>query len=96
MRRRARIDSNHNDIVEALRKFGASVQSLATIGSGCPDLLVGYCGHNFVFEVKDGTKKPSARRLTEDEKAWGILWRGVVHVVTSAEHAIEIIKICTY
>lgn len=41
MRRAARTDANQTAIVEALRKCGASVQSLAAVGKGVPDLLVG-------------------------------------------------------
>ena len=44
MRRAARTDSNHEEIVKALRAVGATVQSLAGVGHGVPDLLVGYQG----------------------------------------------------
>lgn len=39
MRRRAKVDSNHAEIVEALRAQGWEVISLAAIGGGVPDLL---------------------------------------------------------
>ncbi len=52
MRRAAKIDRNHVEIVAALRGVGASVQDLAAVGKGCPDLLVGYRGQNYVIEVK--------------------------------------------
>ena len=54
MRRAAKIDANHGDIVEALRGIGCSVLSLAPLGKGAPDLLVGYWGRNTILEVKDG------------------------------------------
>ena len=60
MRRAARIDRNQPEIVEALRKLGASVQPLHTVHDSVPDLLIGYQGRNFLLEVKDGTKPPSA------------------------------------
>jgi hypothetical protein len=41
MRRAAKIDANQPQIVEALRKAGATVHSLAAVGNGIPDLLVG-------------------------------------------------------
>lgn len=44
MRRAPKIDRNQPEIVEALRKAGAFVQSLAGVADGCPDLLVGYGG----------------------------------------------------
>ena len=40
MRRRARVDTNQHDIVDALRRTGWHVVSLASIGQGVPDLLV--------------------------------------------------------
>ena len=91
MRRAARTDDNHEAIVQALRQIGASVQSLATIGKGCPDLLVfsTFCGY-LLLEIKDGSKPPSARKLTEDEKRWHNAWKGPVYIVTSVEEALRI------
>jgi hypothetical protein len=83
MRRRARLDSNHADIVEALRAAGMSVQSLAALGSGAPDILVGFRGRNHLFEIKDGEKSPSRRALTADEEEWQKNWQGTVRTVTS-------------
>jgi hypothetical protein len=45
----------------ALRSAGATVQSLAGVGKGVPDLLVGFKGQTLLFEVKDGFKPPSKR-----------------------------------
>lgn len=53
MRRRARVDDNHAEIVDALRLAGWKVVSLATIGSGCPDLLCYRTGQPLrLLEVK--------------------------------------------
>jgi hypothetical protein len=89
-RRAAKVDSNHADIVKALRKVGAFVQSLATVGDGCLDLLVAYQGHWHVIEIKDGTKPPSQRRLTPDQVRWiSVLdTRAPVYVVKSVDEAI--------
>lgn len=89
MRRAARTDSNHAEIVEALRRAGASVQSLAAVGSGCPDLLVGHRGRNVLLEVKDGSKSPSRRKLTPDEHVWHARWNGQVVTVESVEQALK-------
>lgn len=92
--RAAKVDANQPEIVEALRKAGCFVQSLATVGKGCPDLMVGYGYKWFVMEVKDGKKIPSARKLTKDEQAWHDRARlfAPVHVVESVEQALEIVK----
>ena len=74
--RAARIDANHEQVVSALRVAGASVQSLAGVGKGVPDLLVGFQGKTLLMEVKDGRKTPSERRLSEDQVRWHGAWRG--------------------
>ena len=89
MRQRGRIDDNHIAIVKALRQVGCSVKSLAALGKGYPDLLVGRCGVNYLFEVKDGTKAPSRRRLTADEQRFRDLWSGQYAVVESPELAVS-------
>lgn len=88
MRRAAKIDDNQPEIVEAARRMGCSVQPLHSVGKGCPDLLVGISGINDLWEVKDGAKPPSARRLTPDQIEWHDAWRGHVQVVDSVEKAI--------
>lgn len=78
-----RLDDNQQDIVKALRKCCVSVQSLASVGKGCPDILVGFRGRNWLFEIKNPEQVPSKQRLTKDEELWHFGWRGRVHVVTS-------------
>jgi hypothetical protein len=87
-----RVDANQRAIVVALRDIGASVQSLATVGNGCPDILVGRDGQNWLFEIKDPTKPPSGRRLTAKEDAWHCGWRGQVAIVETADDALCIIR----
>lgn len=89
MRRAARVDDNQAAIVDALRRAGCSVRSLASLGKGCPDLLVGRAGVNYLLEVKDGSKPPCKRRLTPDEEAFHAAWRGPVAVVESVEDALK-------
>lgn len=92
MRRACNIDSNQNDIVKALRQAGASVEPrLARLGGGIPDLIVGVRGVTTLFEIKDGAKFPSQRKLTDDEQEWHDSWRGSVYVVESVEQALAIL-----
>ena len=87
--RRAKVDGNHAEIVAALRQAGASVQSLATIGHGCPDLLVGIGGHTALLEVK----APKGR-VTPDQHEWHGSWRGgTLAVVDSPEAALRVIGV---
>jgi len=76
VRKRGKVDANQREIVDTLRALGASVQSLAMVGDGVPDLLVGYQGRTWLVEVKDGSKPPSRQRLTADQVAWRDTWRG--------------------
>jgi len=91
LKRYPNLDSNQNEIVKALRQAGASVTSLASVGNGCPDLLVGIRKVTTVMEVKDGAKPPSKRRLTEDEQRWHDNYRGSVYIVESAEQALAVL-----
>jgi Holliday junction resolvase len=94
--RAAKIDANHEQVVSALRAAGASVQSLASVGKGVPDLLVGFQGKTLLMEVKDGRKTPSERRLTEDQVRWHGAWRGgplaVVDGVDAALRMLGVMK----
>lgn len=86
-----RIDSNQHEIVEALRSVGCTVQSLAAVGHGVPDLLVAINGKNFLLEVKDGDKPPSRQSLTADELIWHNNWKGKVSIVTNVREALAAI-----
>ena len=76
-----RTDENQTAIIDALRDEGASVQSLAACGAGCPDLVVGLAGQSFLVEVKNGLKVPSRRMLTDDQETWIKRWNGSAVVV---------------
>ena len=96
MRRAAKIDRNQGEIVDALRKVGATVQSLAAVGGGVPDLLVGFRRQTYLLEVKDGQKPPSQRELTPDQVQWHCAWGGgACVVVNSVDEALTAIGACT-
>lgn len=83
------MDDNQREIVDALKAIGATVTSTANLGKGFPDIAVGYYGQNFLLEIKDGSKPPSARKLTEDEERWHDHWKGQKAVVSSVEEALR-------
>lgn len=96
--RTVRRDANHKAIVEALRKVGASVQDLAAVGGGCPDLLVGYERKNFVLEVKRPgvwrKKRGIVQRQTnERQERWRAEWNGSTHIVSSVDEALRAIGV---
>jgi hypothetical protein len=88
-RLRCRTDANHVAIVKALRQAGASVQSLSNVGDGCPDVLIGFGGKNFLMEIKNGLLRPAKRRLTSSEQAWQANWKGQIVTVKSVEEALR-------
>jgi Holliday junction resolvase len=85
MRRAAKSDRNQSEIVQALRDAGFSVLVLSRVGQGCPDLLVGRFGKNYLLEVKCGT----STQLTPDETQFFEQWRGNVTVIRSADDALS-------
>jgi len=76
-----------------MRAIGATVQTLAAVGDGCPDLLVGWMGRNLLLEVKDGSKPPSQQRLNDRQLRWHREWRGRVTTVASVEEALEVLGV---
>ena len=88
MRTAARVDINQAAIVKALRQCGVSVQSMAQIGKGCPDLLVGHHNKNWAIEVKGAKGK-----LTPDQLEWIQAWRGEVHIVRTVDDALRLVGV---
>lgn len=94
MRRAAKVDANQEQVVDALRAAGATVQTLAAVGKGVPDLLVGYQGKTLLLEVKNGRKPPSERKLTEEQLKWHGAWRGgPLAVVDGPESALRMLGV---
>lgn len=93
MRRAARVDANQNEIVQALRDMGASVAITSMVGSGFPDIVVGFRGRNYLIEIKDGSKPSSKRKLTPDEQKFFDTWRGIVFIANDINEALEIIGV---
>ena len=90
MRRAARIDSNQPEIVAALRRYGCSVAFTHTVGKGFPDLVVGTCSTNLLFEIKNPAGK---NKIGESQRDFAATWKGgpVFHAHT-VEEALSIIK----
>jgi Holliday junction resolvase len=86
----ARIDTNHKEIVAALREVGATVVSLASMKHGCPDLLVGYQNETLLMEIK----KDSKAKFTPDQLEFMAKWKGgAVSRVDSVDAAIRALGI---
>lgn len=81
-----RTDRNQQEIVNHLRYFGATVQDLHLVGHGCPDILVGYGGKNYLFEIKMPGCKQNNLELEFQRR-----WKGNYYVVTDFFQAVEIL-----
>ncbi len=86
-----KVDDNQKEIVAALRKAGCSVLSLATLGQGCPDILIGTQGRNILAEIKDGAKSASRRKLTADEIEFSRAWNGQWTLIESVDDALRLV-----
>ena len=67
--RRKRVDANHAAVVETLRKAGWRVKDTSRY-EHFVDLMAVKPGRLLFVEVKDGAKKPSARKLTPGEMSF--------------------------
>jgi len=63
------------------------------VGHGFPDIVVGFRGKTYLIEIKDGSKPPSKRKLTEEEQFFFDVWVGHVEVVESVDQALHIIGV---
>ncbi len=88
-RRAARVDANHLEICQTLRKFGFSVRSTASVGKDFPDIVAGRDGLNYLIEIKDGAKSPSRTKLSAGQKKFLDEWNGSVVLLKSTEQAEE-------
>jgi len=68
---RKKIDAIQPELVDHARKLGASVEMLHRVGSGVPDLLLGFEGKNYLVEVKSEKGK-----LNKLQVKWHTDWKG--------------------
>jgi hypothetical protein len=85
LRRAARKDANKDAVVAALRSAGVSVIDLREPF----DLLIAYARKTAMMEIKDGTKPPSARKLTKQQAKTLATWPAPLFVVASPEQAVQ-------
>lgn len=85
MRRAAKVDANHAEIVAAFRQLGYSVGNLSQLGGGWPDLLVAKDGRTALVEVKSAKGK-----LNRDQLDFVASWHGVIEVARSIEDVLTI------
>ncbi len=90
---KSRVDDNQHLIIEALEKIGCSVRSLASLGHGIPDILVGLAGKNYLIEIKNGENPLSKQKLTPDQEYFHSVWQGQKAVVNNINDALDIVTL---
>lgn len=81
MRYAARVDENHQEIIDAFRAHGFYVLDISKL-KNCCDLMVSKNLQTIAIEIKDGNKPRSKQRLTEGETIFKEKWQGCYAIVT--------------
>lgn len=90
MRRAAKVDANHGEIVSAFRRLGASVADLSRCGNGVPDLAVGVNQQMRFVEIKADAKA----KFTSDQMDFMVWWNGPPVVrVDCVDQAVQLVEL---
>lgn len=91
----AKADGNQPLIVSALRRVGAQVQHLHSIGQGCPDIVVAFHGSWYMAEIKDPNQPAHRHKLTPAEEAWHKQFgeQAQVYILFTVEDAMRMIGV---
>jgi hypothetical protein len=95
-RRAAKTDDNQPAIVEAFRDLGCKVHHTHMVGKGFPDIVVAWGDKSRgpevvrLVEIKDGSKPPSKRVLTEPEAEFHESWPvEIVETIADVERLVR-------
>ena len=83
MRRAAKVDLNHSEIMEGVRQAGWKARSSAAIGNDFPDQIVAKGNFTALLEVKSGSNG-----LTQGQQDFIDSWPGVVVVARTVEQTV--------
>ncbi len=88
-RRAARVDDNQSEVVACFRRLGWYVLIISQLKKCC-DIMVSKDGKTIAIEIKDGSKPPSARKLSEGEQEFKDNWLGRWELVESVDDVIKL------
>lgn len=84
-------DKLHNEICHRLGLFpGITVWDTHDVGGGFPDIVVGFRGKTYLFELKGDPPK-----LTASEKQWHSIWKGHARIYASNDASVIVDGILT-
>ncbi len=90
MRRASRVDNNHADIRDGLRRAGYFVADTSRLGGGFPDMVVESKAVDPVYILLE-VKSPGGK-LTPDEKKFHNKSRGPLKIVYTMEGALLVME----
>lgn len=84
------VDANEKEIIKSLRMMGASAYHVESYTDGFPDLVVGWQGETYIFEVKNRKGK---NKLEESQKAFMLTWKGgKAKIVRDLDDILEVME----
>ena len=86
-------DANQSELEEDMALIRATTVDLSSIGSGAGDILVGYGGRNWFFELKDSSQPLSKRKLRPNQVEFHRAWRGQIDRVEESWEAMAIMGV---
>jgi hypothetical protein len=88
-----KVDRNHGEIRDGLRKLGWTVHDLSSAGDGVPDLGVPVKpGHPHFLEIKDEDKPLSAQKLTKAQEVWHSFAWQITSKVRNLDEAVKALE----
>ena len=93
MRRAAKIDLNHTQIVRGIRDCGFPVLDLAGVGGGCPDIAVPAQGIWRMVEIKRPERRGTKNEFTPAQIRFHAVYGhyGDIHVAYCLDDALRAI-----
>jgi hypothetical protein len=95
------VDKNQAEIVRELEKMSQmnrdlgdpsnaiSIVNLSRVGSGVPDLLIGYRGWNYLIEIKNPKQPERFRKLTPEQEKFHNDYCGHATVAETVEEIVS-------
>lgn len=85
------LDANHGEIKKLFLRLCPAVFDTSGVGGGFPDLVIKTSlGRVYLVEIKDGSKKKSARKLRTKQRFMQAMWGSSYQVVETEEQAMTL------
>ena len=82
--RRGRQDANASAIIKALKRCGATIIDMHSVGGGVPDIVCGYQGRSVLMEIKARPQATNAA-VRERQETFAREWKGSPVITVRSE-----------